>query len=185
MFKKISTKQFVFTSLMGTLMFVLSFILGSALNIALGNPAASGFASTLIQAIIMSIAVLIVKKPGIITGMWLIYGVLAIPTNMLGSLPGIAKIILALGIGAIFDLVVWIGRYRKISLFFGFIFMYAILVPLTILFYTSLGIPGAEKVIKAAPYLFTIFLIESFMGIFLGIYIYNKIKDKFLVRQFQ
>ena len=66
----LSTRNIVFTALMGALMFVLSFVFGSALNVALGNPAASGFASTLIQAIIMTVAVLTVRRFGIITGMW-------------------------------------------------------------------------------------------------------------------
>lgn len=185
MLSKFSTKDLVFASLVGALMFVLSFMFGSVLNVATGNPAASGFASTFIQAIIMTVAVLIIKKFGIVTIMWLIYGVLAIPTNMLGSLPGVLKIVLAFGIGFIFDLVVWIGKYRKGSLFAGFIAMYAVLVPITIWFYVSLGVPGADKVIKAAPYLFAIFLVESFIGIFIGLYIFRKIKDKVIVRQLQ
>lgn len=183
MLGKFSTKELVFIALFGALMFVLSFVFGSALNIALGNPAASGFASTLIQAIIMTIAVLSVKKFGVITIMWLIYGIFAVPTNMLGSLPGLFKIMLAFGIGFIFDLVTYLGKYKKWSLFVGFVAMYAVLVPVTIWFYLTLGIPGADKVIKYAPYLFSIFLIESFIGILIGLFIYKKIKHKRMLRQ--
>ena len=183
MFSKYSTKDFVFAALMGALMFILSFAFGSVLNVALGNPAASGFVSTFIQAIIMTIAVLMVRKFGIITLMWLIYGLLAIPTNMLGAMPAPFKIFLALGIGLIFDLVVRLGKYRKWSLFVGFIAMYAVLVPATLYIYITLGLPNADLLLKTAPILFAVFLIESFIGIFVGIKIYNRIKEKAFVKQ--
>lgn len=184
MFKKFTTKDLVFAALMGALMFVLSFVFGSVLNVALGNPAASGFASTFIQAIIMTVAILITRKFGIVTIMWLIYGVLAIPTNMLGGLPGPLKIALAFGIGFIFDFVVSIGRYRKIALFLGFVAMYLALVPAMLYIYIKLGLPQADVLLKTAPILFAIFLVESFVGIFIGLYIFKRIKDKAFVRQF-
>jgi len=184
MLKKFTTKELVFSSLAGALMFVLSFAFGSMLNIALGNPAASGLASTFIQAIIMTLAIGIVRKFGVITLMWVIYGILAIPTNMLGSLPAILKMGLALGIGIIFDFVVFLGNYKKWSLFLGFVVMYIFLVPATLYIYYALGLPNADVLLKSAPYLFVIFLVESFIGIFVGLYIHKKIKNKRFVRQF-
>lgn len=185
MLSKFSTKELVFSALVGALMFVLSFVFGSGLNVALGNPAASGFASTFIQSIIMTIAVLIIRKFGIVTIMWLIYGVMAIPTNMLGNLPGLIKVALALGIGIIFDFIVWLGRYKKVSLFLGFVVMYLVLVPATLFIYIALGMPQADLLLKSAPILFSIFLVESFVGIFIGLYVYRKIENKNIVRQIQ
>ena len=185
MLKSLTTKNLVFAALMGTLMFVLSFLLGSGLNIALGNPAASGLISTFVQAVLMIVAILISRRFGIVTIMWLIYGVLAIPTNMLGNLPGVLKICLALGIGIIFDLVVYLGKYRKGSLYLGFVFMYLALVPSTLWIYIKLGLPSADVLLKYAPYLFTIFLVESFIGIWVGTIIYNKIKNKKILQQLQ
>ncbi len=185
MFKKFTTKDLIFAALMGALMFVLSFVLGSGLNVAIGNPAASGLVSTFIQAIIMTIVILIVRKFGVVTIMWLIYGILAIPTNMLGNLPGPLKIVLALGIGIPFDAVVKIGKYKKWTLFLGFVIVYLILVPSMLYMYISLGLPQADLLLKTAPFLFVIFLVESFIGIFIGFLIYKKIQNKTFVRQIQ
>ena len=158
MLKSFTTKDLVFAALMGALMFVLSFAFGSVLNVATGNPAASGLASTFIQATIMTIAVLMVRRFGTITLMWLVYGLLAVPTNMLGAMPAPFKILLALGIGFIFDFVVWAGNYRKWSFFAGFLAMYAVLVPATLYIYITLGLPNADVLLKSAPILFVIFL---------------------------
>jgi len=183
MLNKFSTKELVFAALMGALMFVLSFVLGSGLNVAIGNPAASGLISCLVQSILMTIAVLMTKRFGITTIMFLVYGILAIPTNMLGNLPGIIKVPFALSIGLVFDIVVHIFKYKKWSFFAGFVVMYIFLVPATLVLYLALGMPGAEVLLKSAHYLFAIFLIESFIGIWLGMIIYGKIKDKTLIRQ--
>lgn len=182
---KFKTKELTFAALMGALMFVLSFVLGSGLNIAIGNPGASGLVSCFVQSILMTIAVLISRKFGIVTMMWLIYGVLAIPTNMLGGLPAVIKVVLALGIGIIFDAVVYFGKYKKFSLFLGFIFMYLLLIPVMLFVYLKLGMPGADVLLKSAHYLFAIFLIESFIGIYIGIATYKRIKDKSIVKQLE
>ena len=183
MLEKLSTKQIVFAGLMGALMFVLSFVLGSGLNVALGNPAASGLVSCLVQSIIMTVSILISKRFGIVTLMWLVYGVLAIPTNMLGGLPGLLKVALALGIGIIFDSVIYFCRYKKWSFFLGFVIMYAVLVPANLWIYSVLGLPGKDVLFKYAVYLFAIFLLESFIGIWIGFGVYNKIKNKSIIRQ--
>jgi hypothetical protein len=183
MLKNFSTKQIVFSALMGALMFILSFALGSGLNVAIGNPAASGLVSCLIQAIMMTTAILISRRFGVVTLMWLVYGVLAIPTNMLGGLPGLLKVCLALGIGIIFDVVVYFLNYKKWSLFFAFVLMYVFLVPVNLWIYFALGLPNANVLLKSAPYLFAIFLIESFIGIWIGLKIYNRVKSKSFVRQ--
>ena len=183
MLKKFETKELIFAALMGALMFVLSFAFGSVLNVALGNPSASAFISTLIQPIIVVVALLIIRKFGVATMMYFIYGVLAIPTNMMGGLPGPLKIVLALTMGLSFDIVTRVGKYNKISLFLGAIVIYLTSMPLLIYFYIKLGIPGADKFIAAAPILIAISVIETFIGIFVGLYVYKKIQNKTIVRQ--
>ena len=77
------------------------------LNIATGNPAASGFITQIIQGIILTVAVLTTGKFGTATYMWLIYGILAVPTNMWGGLPGVYKVLISLATGLIFDTVIY------------------------------------------------------------------------------
>jgi len=179
-----STKQLIFTALMGALMFSLSFILGSGLNILI-NPAASGFTSALIQPILITIAALTLRRFGIATTMYLVYGFLAIPTNMVGGLPAPFKILIVLLMGITFDIFIHFGKYKKISFYLGSIVMQVITVVALVYFYVLLGIPNSEKFIAAAPLFAIIGIIESFIGILIGMWIYNKIKNKNIVRQLQ
>lgn len=176
--KAFNTKELAFIGLMGALMFVLSFLFGSALNIATGNPAASGFITQIIQGIILTVAVLTTRKFGTATYMWLIYGILAIPTNMWGGLPGMYKVLISLATGLIFDTVIYLFRYKIKGLFIGSVTQYIVLVPLLLWFYTQLNIPGAEKVLKYWPIMIVIFLALFSFGIWIGLKIFNRIKNK-------
>jgi len=182
MFKKFTTKQLIFIALMGALMFVLSFVLGSALNVLI-NPSASGFTSALIQPILIVVALLIMKRFGVATMMYLIYGILAIPTNMVGGFPGPIKILIVFIMGIVPDIVAYIKKYEKWSILLGLVIMYIITIPLMIYLYIKLGIPGADKFLKAVPFLACIFFFEGVVGWYLGIKIYNKIKNKRFVKQ--
>lgn len=176
--KSFNTKELAFIGLMGALMFALSFLFGSALNIATGNPAASGFITQIIQGIILTVAVLTTRKFGTATYMWLIYGILAIPTNMWGGLPGMYKVLISLATGLIFDTVIYLFRYKIRGLFAGSITTYIVLVPVLLWFYTQLNIPGAEKVLKYWPIMIVIFFALFSFGIWVGLKIFNRIKNK-------
>lgn len=176
--KPFNTKELAFIGLMGALMFALSFLFGSALNIATGNPAASGFITQIIQGIILTVAVLTTRKFGTATYMWLIYGILAIPTNMWGGLPGMYKVLISLATGLIFDTVIYLFRYKIKGLFVGCVTQYIVLVPLLLWFYTQLNIPGAEKVLKYWPIMIVIFFALFSFGIWVGLKIFNRIKNK-------
>jgi len=167
---------------MGALMFALSFLFGNVLNIATGNPAASGFITQIIQGIILTVAVLTTRKFGTATYMWLIYGILAIPTTMWGGLPGIYKVLISLATGLIFDTVIYFFRYKIKGLFVGSVTTYVILVPVLLWFYTQLNIPGAEKVLKYWPIMIVIFFALFSLGIWIGLKIFNRIKNKRTIR---
>lgn len=173
-----NTKELTFIGLMGALMFILSFLFGSVLNIATGNPAASGFITQFIQGIILAIALLTVKKFGTATYMWLIYGILAVPTNMFGGLPGMYKVLVTLILGIIMDLGMFWTKYTKKSLILSGGMAYAFLIPLMILFYQILNVPGAELVLKYWHIMFIIFFGEFVFGVWIGLKIFNRIKNK-------
>lgn len=176
--RKFNTKELAFIGLMGALMFALSFLFGNVLNIATGNPAASGFITQIIQGIILTVAILTTRKFGTATYMWLIYGILAIPTNMWGGLPGIYKVLISLATGLIFDTVIYLFRYKIKGFFIGSVTTYIVLVPLLLWFYTQLNIPGAEKVLKYWPIMIVIFFALFSLGIWIGTKIFNRIKNK-------
>ena len=180
--KRFNTKELSFIGLMGALMFALSFLFGNVLNIATGNPVASGFITQIIQGIILTVAVLTTRKFGTATYMWLIYGILAIPTTMWGGLPGIYKVLISLATGLIFDTVIYFFRYKIKGLFVGSVTTYVILVPVLLWFYTQLNIPGAEKVLKYWPIMIVIFFALFSLGIWIGLKIFNRIKNKRTIR---
>src|SRR3989338_5827655 len=112
----------------------------------------------------------------------LMYGILAIPTNMWGGLPGIYKVLISLATGLIFDTVIYFFRYKIKGLFVGSVTTYVILVPVLLWFYTQLNIPGAEKVLKYWPIMIVIFFALFSLGIWIGLKIFNRIKNKRTIR---
>jgi hypothetical protein len=177
------TKELTLVGLMGALMFTVSFLFGSVLNVALGNPAASGFITTFLQSVILVITALILRKFWTATFIFGIYGVLAIPTNMLGGLPGIFKVVLGLLIGFIFDVVVYLCRYKRWGMFLGLAVTYVSLAPLFMLLYSLLGMPGLDRLIKVFPIMVAIFLVEAMIGAWVGMKIFDRIKNKRAIRQ--
>jgi len=176
------TKELITIGLVGALMFVLCFIFGSILNIATGNPGASAFITQIIQAILITILVVIFRKPGVATYMWLIYGILAIPTTLWGGLPGIYKVIMALVTGISFDTVVYLFKYKKWSFYLGGMVTYIIVIPLMIWFYYLLNVPGKEVALSLLPIMLVICVIEYVIGTFIGFKIYKKIENKQVIQ---
>ncbi len=180
---KLNTRELTYLGLFGVLMFLLSFIFGSALNVITGNPSASGFITQIFQAIILTIALLTVKKFGAATIIWLIYGIFAIPTNMFGGFPGPYKVLLCLILGIIMDTILFLFKYKKWSFYLAGLIMYVVEVPIVLYLYLRLNIPGSELVLKYWPIMIVIFFIEFCIGIWIGIKIFNKIKDKKAIKQ--
>jgi hypothetical protein len=179
---KFNIKELTFIGLSGVSMFLLSFLFGSALNVATGNPAASGFITQIFQGLILAIALLTVNKFGTATIMWLIYGILAIPTNMFGGFPGIYKVGLCLILGLVMDTAMYLFKYKKWSLYLAGLVTYVAETPLVLYLYTLLKIPGAELVIKYGLIMVSIFFIEFSLGVFIGTKIFNRIKNKRAIR---
>jgi ABC-type thiamin/hydroxymethylpyrimidine transport system permease subunit len=180
--KKFTTHELTSIGLFGLLMFILSFLFGSTLNIITGNPAASGFITEIIQGIILTIAILIIKKFGTATIIWTIYGILSMPTNMFGGFPGPYKVILCLMLGILTDTVIYLFKYKKWSLYLTGLINNIVGLPIILYLYLKLNIPGAEIFIKYWPIIITFFFIEFCLGIWIGLKILNKIKNKRVIK---
>jgi hypothetical protein len=175
---KLNTRELTFIGLSGVLMFLLSFLFGSVLNVVTGNPSASGFITQIIQGIILTITLLTIRKFWTGTIMWLIYGILAMPTNMFGGFPGPYKVVLCLILGLFIDSILYIFKYRNWSLYLAGLVTYIVEIPIVLYLYTTLKVPGAELVIKYWPFMIGFFFVEFCLGIWIGTRIFNKIKDK-------
>jgi hypothetical protein len=172
------TKELIVIGLMGALMFVASFVLGSALNVATGIPFASGITSMIIQPIALTIAVLLIRKFWVGTYMYLVYAILAIPTNMLGGVPGVWKIAVALPLGLVFDICMYLTKYKKFGLYISFIVMNLLLMPGYLAVYYLLNLPGYAQLIKIVPVSIVVFIIISMISIVVGLAIFKRLEKK-------
>lgn len=182
-FKKFSSKDIILIALLGAMSFVISFLIGSWITVATGIPASSALVTGLVHAFFTILAGLLLKKWGTITLMWLIYGVLAIPTIMIAP-PGVLKVSIVLIVGLVYDSVIRLFNYSKKSFYFAWIVYTIILTPLMIGYYVLMGLPGWEKFVSMYPILITAYVIEGMIGLTLGLYIYNRIKNKRFIRVF-
>jgi len=130
------------------------------------------------------IGALTVKKFGSATILGFVYALLATPTPLFGP-PGIYKIVLGISLGLVVDIIALIFRYRNIAYYIAPVIGNILSVFELILAYKLLGLPGAEQIIAILPYMLLILSVEALIGGWLGIKIYNKIKDKRIIRQIQ
>jgi hypothetical protein len=171
-------RELTFIGLLTVLMFIICFILGATLNLLTGIIVASGLINMIIQGIILSIGVLVVRKFWVATIMFGIYGVLCLPTSLLLGLPGLYKVLVATAVGIAFDVVYYLFRYKARGVYFGVLGMAAVQIPLVIFLYITLKVPGSEFFLKYWYAVAILFILLMFLGVFLGTKIFNRIKKK-------
>jgi hypothetical protein len=115
-----------------------------------------------------------------------VYGVLAIPTVLLGP-PGPHKILVALAAGILTDMV--LHGMRRFSPYFrnavAFALWGALLALLARVFYALLPLPGKEKFLDAFVALTIVFVVLSVIGSAVGTFVFRKsrLADNPLVRR--
>jgi hypothetical protein len=182
---KFNIKELTFIGLMSILMFLLCFLLGNTLGLITGISVAPGFINMFIQGIILVICVLTIKKFWTATILFMIYGILAIPTTMVSGLPGLYKILIGFIVGIIFDICAYIFKYKIKGLYIGILVIAPIETILIIFLYLKLNIPGRDILIKYWPIIVLLLIIITWLGILVGYKIYNKIKNKRAIRLIQ
>ncbi len=184
MFKSFTIKGIVFIALMGALLFVVNFSLGAGIIVISGIPASSGFITGLTNLIFITLTALIIRKFGSVTLMYVVYGLLAIPTPMAGGAPGLVWKVIPLIISAfLLEIPLYAAKYKKLGFIIGVPVLIVVGAISYVLFYVLLGLPEADKFLKAIPIMLVAFTILGYIGTWLGFVIYNKIKNKSFVRQ--
>jgi len=178
------TKELIFIALMAAALFVVNLIIGSGIIAATGVPGASGFVTGLTNLIFITFTALVLKRFWSLTILYLIYGILAIPTPMAGGPPGFFWKIIPLVITAfIFEVVVRIFNYRKRGFVIALPAFVVVGISAYILTYWILGMPELEKIIAVWPIMIALFVPLGYLGIWLGFKIYNRTKNKRVVYQ--
>lgn len=181
--KQFSTKQIIFIALMAALLFALDLALVSGIDAAVGIPGTGVLVDSLLFVSIATIIGLTVRKFGTYTWLAFIYSVLTVPTNLLGP-PGIYKLILGLILGLIADIVVIIFKYKKIGYILSLTIANTLLIPFMLFALKFLKLPGADELAKLLWFFIGIVVIESIIGAWIGIKLYdNKISKIKVVKQ--
>jgi len=183
-FKKFSTKQIVFVALMAALLFAVDFALGSWVNSISSLPGMSSFVNTLANVFVLTLAILITRKFGAPTIIYGIYGILALPTSLGGGGPGFwPKIPLCILSGLLFELPIVLSNFKRkgfiISLPLFFIIGYGAYLPV----YYIMGMPEFSSLAKLFIPGAVILLIIGYIGMWLSFKVYNRIKNKSVIRQ--
>lgn len=166
----------------GAISFVIMWSLGSILLIATGLPLVGGLVSSIINAFVLIIGILLVNRVGAATLISLTLTILAIPTVILGP-PGVYKILLGLYMGIVFELLLAIFRYKKWTFIFGLAFTFAASVPMEYLLFKLLGLPAAEKIKPMIFAIMVVYFVNGLLGSWLGLRFYEKKISKLQVVQ--
>lgn len=178
MLKHFTTKELIFTALIGALGFVVAFGLGAGLLAVTGTPMLGGIIVNLFVSFIWVCAVLVVRKFGVLTLILLIHSLLSMPTINFGP-PGAYKIIIGVTLGLLMDIILYSTRYKKASYYFSAALGFLLAVPYMILFLKILKMPALEKLSPLMYPLMGIYLVEALIGTYLAFKFYDK-KLKYL-----
>ena len=119
MFKKISTKELIFLTLIGVMWFVLDFIIGQWMN-AITGLFMIGFLSAIVSGFFGVILVKIRPRFFSFTIVLLIFGLLALPTASAGPVGFWPKVIIEVFVGLVADCWFLLTKYKTWSIVVGF-----------------------------------------------------------------
>jgi len=163
-------------------------ITGGIIQSALGIPGAAGIIMIFYGPLIYVLCGLLIQKFGAITLMMFIFSVFALPLPALGTPGFLPKILIAVIIGLVADLVFKIFREKeKIAV----LIIGAISPPLFQLSIYGVsflfGVPGIERLAKFlfSPITILGIMIVGVIGAYLGYLIYQKIENTAVVKRIQ
>jgi len=183
MLKKFSTKDLVFLALMGSAWFVLDFLIGQWINALTGIFLAGAFLGSIVAGFFVVIMIKIRPKFGTFTIALLIFGLLAFPTGSSGPAGFWPKILINALTGFLGDLFILAMKYKNWAVFVAFYLLSAGLLYGLTGAMVLMGIPEAGKTLALLHFVVLGYWIIGSIGLWLGFRVYNRIKDKNIVKQ--
>ena len=178
------TRELIFIALMAALLFVVNFSIGEGIIVATGIPGASGFITGITNVLFITFVALNLRKFGAVSLLYLVYGIIALPTHMAGGPPGfILKIPVLVLIALSYEIIIYFARFKKIGFIIGLPIFVIFGMMLYLGTYYLLGMPEFNKMYGAALTLTIVFTIFGYLGLWLGFLLYNRLKDKRIIRQ--
>jgi hypothetical protein len=183
MLKGFKTKELIFIAILGAIVFAFDILFITSIEALVGIPGIGVLVDTIFVVGIATIGGLVVKKFGLFTGWSIVYSALAIPTNIIGP-PGIYKLLIGLILGFVADLIVFAFKYKKVGYYLSLAIANTLCMPFILFLLLKLGLPGADQLAKAIWIFIPVAFIESLIGAWLGIRLYEKKLSKTkIVRQ--
>ena len=184
MLKKFTTKQLVFIALMAAFLFVINFGIGGWIIAITGIPSGSIFLTGITNLVAVTLIALTVRKFGSISLMYLVYSIIALPTPMAGGPPGyvwkiLLNVIAALGGEA----VIYHFNYQKKGFIIGLPVLTVFMLAIYLAAFRTLGMPEYDKMLSAVYFMGAAFIVLGYLGMWLGFMVYNRFKDKSIVKQ--
>jgi hypothetical protein len=177
------TTDLVVIAFMAALVLILN-VFTNLIVVITGVPMSS-MLSPLLGGIAISLTALIIRKFGAITLFGLIFGILAVPTNILGG-PGLHKILVTTISCIVFDVVFLVLKWRLSFRVIVATALGVVTMPLTLVYIGAvMGLPGIDKLMGAIIYITIGGLIVAGIGGFVGFKIYDKIKGKSYIKRLQ
>jgi hypothetical protein len=172
-------RKSIFTHVIfGIIAFVIAFSLGSILTMTTGIPLIGGLLNGVLTGIVLTVGLLSRKFFLGATIMWVAFALAATITTTLGP-PGIYKVAIGLIAGLLWDFVYsWIGQYKKWGLIIG-----GLLGSASIMFFHGIfskswicnnAAIALEKYESQFLVILLMNLVITFVGMLLGIQLYNK-----------
>jgi ABC-type thiamin/hydroxymethylpyrimidine transport system permease subunit len=166
-------RSIITCGVLGATLFALNLVIGGALVYATGIPGLSAILSGLFVPFVLSLAVLITRRSGAATTVWLVYSLLAIPTVLNGP-PGVYKVVIGLVAGLAFDLPIIVLRGRAVGHYIGLIAYTVINLAAFWLAFILLSLPGREAFQKAVFVIAAIFFVEGSVSVTLALLWYRR-----------
>lgn len=178
-----STKELIFIALMAALLFVLNFTVGAGIIAVTGIPGSSAFITGITNLIFITFIALVVRKFGVLSLFYFVYGIIALPTHMAGGPPGfIWKVPLLVISAFLLDILLHFTKFRKVGFIIGLPVLTIFGFGSYLVVYYLLGMPEFEKLYGVIFIMSIIFIVLGYIGMWLGFVLYNKMKNKRIIR---
>lgn len=181
MLKGFTTKQLIFITLISVLSVVFGYMFG-VLNVITGIPLVAAV-NGLIATILATYLFLIIRKTGVIFLFYLIHGVLIIPSPAIGP-PGIYKLFVMILIALVIEIILLVfGKRIKLGVPVAMAIGLMLVPILTFYIASAMNVPNMEKTLPFLPPILATALVFGLLGSWLGFKLYNKLKNKRILRQ--
>jgi len=162
-------------------------LVASVITTTTGITMASGIITSITEPLLLVVALLVVQKRGTAFLFMTIVAILALPINYSGPPGFIAKVPIIIALGLISDLLFLI--FQKVNYWIAAIIIGGFLCNWYAFAVAFIGrllkVPGIDNFLNLMPILYLVillFIVGGFGGI-LGVIIYNRLKDTYVVRR--